>query len=423
MKKRTSIIGTLLLSMFVIFSFFIAIVLLLWFNQYFATEGTTTAPSSFIEFFLNISLLELFAIFFAGIIMTSLIVRFIASNITANFQKFNQFFYDAMSKGEMIDEDNLNFKEFTILAHSVNSMIQKANQDKKRLEFNKNYLQMVLDAQKNMVIVRSQAKMEMANQAFYNFMKVQDIDEFRVKHNCISEFFIDGEENEYLTRTIDGLSWVNYILMNPLKTHKVKLAQDGKNIIFEVNASVKEVEEYNKVVLTFNNINELEEQKRAFEKASTIDALTRVSNRLKFDTILEQQIEMKRYNHSFSLILFDIDDFKKINDNYGHKVGDNILVELAMIVKNAMRKSDAFARWGGEEFAIILPQSRIKTAVKIAEKLRAKIDNHTFEEDMKVTCSFGVCEYKKAYDFDTLIERTDEKLYLAKHKGKNQVQF
>jgi len=376
------------------------------------------------EFVLNISLLELFAIFFAGIIMTSLIVRFIASNITANFQKFNQFFYDAMSKGEMIDEDNLNFKEFTILAHSVNSMIQKANQDKKRLEFNKNYLQMVLDAQKNMVIVRSQAKMEMANQAFYNFMKVQDIDEFRVKHDCISEFFIDGEENEYLTRSIDGLSWVNYILMNPLKTHKVKLAQDGKNIIFEVNASVKEVEEYYKVVLTFNNINELEEQKRAFEKASTIDALTRVSNRLKFDTILEQQIEMsKRYNHSFSLILFDIDDFKKINDNYGHKVGDNILVELAMIVKNAMRKSDAFARWGGEEFAIILPQSRIKTAVKIAEKLRAKIDNHTFEEDMKVTCSFGVCEYKKAYDFDTLIERADEKLYLAKHKGKNQVQF
>jgi len=283
---------------------------------------------------------------------------------------------------------------------------------------------MVLDAQKNMVIVRSQAKIEMANQAFYNFMKVQGIDEFRAKHNCISEFFIDGEENEYLTQSIDGLSWVNYILMNPLKTHKVKLAQDGKNIIFEVNASVKEVEEYYKVVLTFNNINELEEQKRAFEKASTIDALTRVSNRLKFDTILEQQIEMsKRYNHSFSLILFDIDDFKKINDNYGHKVGDNILVELAMIVKNAMRKSDAFARWGGEEFAIILPQSRVKTAVKIAEKLRAKIANHTFEEDMKVTCSFGVCEYKKAYDFDTLIERTDEKLYLAKHKGKNQVQF
>ncbi len=424
MKKRTSIIGALLLSMVVILAFFIATVLALWFNQYFATQGATSSNSSLSDFFLNISGLELFGIFLAGTIMTSLVVRFIASNITANFEKFNKFFYDAMHEGKMIDEESLNFKEFTTLARSVNIMTQKANEAKKRLEFNEKYLQTVLDAQKNIVIVRSRGEMETANQAFCNFMNVQNIDEFKSNHSCISEFFIDGEENEYLKRSVDGISWVSYILMNPLKSHKAKILHNGKNIIFDVNARVKDVEEHYKVVLTFNNISELEEQKRAFEKASSIDALTRIANRLKFDTILEQQIEMsKRYNHSFCLILIDIDNFKQINDTHGHKVGDNILVELAMTVKNAMRKSDTFARWGGEEFAIILPQSRIKTAVNIAEKLRAKIANHTFEEDMKITCSFGVCEYKKAYDFDTLVEKTDEKLYLAKHKGKNQVQF
>jgi polar amino acid transport system substrate-binding protein len=140
--------------------------------------------------------------------------------------------------------------------------------------------------------------------------------------------------------------------------------------------------------------------------------------------ILQQQIEMsKRYNHSFSLILFDIDNFKQINDTYGHKVGDNILVELALLIKNSMRKSDTFARWGGEEFAIILPQSKIDTAVKIAEKVRAKIADHDFDDGLKVTCSFGVCEYKKSYDLETLITLTDEKLYKAKHEGKNQIQF
>jgi diguanylate cyclase (GGDEF)-like protein len=138
--------------------------------------------------------------------------------------------------------------------------------------------------------------------------------------------------------------------------------------------------------------------------------------------ILSQQIEMsKRYSHGFCLIMFDIDNFKSINDTYGHKVGDNILVELAFIVKNTMRKSDTFARWGGEEFAVILPQSRVKTAVKIAEKFRLKIANNVFEDDLKITCSFGVCEYKKAYDAATLIEYTDKKLYEAKHSGKNRV--
>jgi len=422
MRKRTSIIGALLLGMLVILAFFIAVVLALWFNQSFITHESVASSSSLMHFFLNISAFELFGIFLLGVIMASALIRYIASNIKANFEKFNQFFYDAMNDGKMIDEENLNFKEFTILARSVNSMTQKARDAKKRLEFNEKYLQTVLDAQKNIVVVRSRGRMEKANQAFYNFMNIRDIDEFRLNHRCISELFTQGDNGEYLTELIDGISWVNYIMMHPLKSHKVKIIHDGQDVIFEVNAKVIEVEDNYKVVVTFNNISALEEQRRAFEKASSTDALTHIANRFKFDTILEQQIEMsKRYNHSFCLILFDIDDFKKVNDIHGHQAGDNILVELSSLVKNLMRKSDTFARWGGEEFAIILPQSRIKTAVKIAEKLCLKIAYHTFEDDLKITCSFGVHEYKKSYDMEALVKHTDEKLYIAKNRGKDQV--
>ncbi len=423
MRKRTSIIGALLIGMLVILAFFIAVILALWFNQYFDTQDRTiTNISSLMNFFLNISGLELFGIFIVGAIMASIVVRYIALNIQANFEKFNQYFYKAMSTGKMIDANNLNFKEFTTLAHSVNIMTKKTNDDKKRLEFNEKYLQTVLDAQKNIVIVRSRGRMEKANQAFFNFMNVRDIDEFKLTHRCISEFFTQGNNDEYLTENIDGISWVSYIMMHPLTSHKVKIIHDEEDIIFEVNAKVTEVEDNYKVVVTFNNISELEEQKRAFEIASSTDALTHIANRFKFDMILEQQIEMsKRYNHSFCLILFDIDDFKQVNDIHGHQAGDNILVELSSLVKNSMRKSDTFARWGGEEFAIILPQSRLKTAVKIAEKLCLKIAYHTFEEDLKITCSFGVHEYKKSYDMQALLKQTDEKLYIAKHRGKDQV--
>jgi diguanylate cyclase (GGDEF)-like protein len=423
MRKRTTIIGTLLIGMLVILAFFIAVVLALWFSQYFTTDKSVSSSSSLMHFFLNISAFQLFGIFLVSAIMASGLVRYIASNIKANFEKFNQFFYDAMNDGKMINEEDLNFKEFTTLARSVNSMTQKAHDAKKRLEFNEKYLQTVLDAQKNIVIVRSRGRMEKANQAFYDFMNVKDINEFRSNHRCISEFFTQGENGEYLTEEMDGISWVSYIMIHPLKSHKVKIVINEKDVIFEVNAKVTEVEDNYKVVVTFNNISELEEQRRAFEKASSTDALTHIANRFKFDTILEQQIEMsKRYNHSFCLILFDIDDFKKVNDIYGHQAGDNILIELSSLVKSSMRKSDTFARWGGEEFAIILPQSRIKTAVKIAEKLCLKIAYHTFEDDLKITCSFGVHEYKKTYDMEALLKYTDEKLYIAKNRGKDQVQ-
>jgi diguanylate cyclase (GGDEF)-like protein len=414
MTRKISVISMVAVSIFAIFLTFAISVLLLWVNQNVSTDQTI------FSFTQRITLSQLLIFIAISVFFSILTIRFISDNMKSNFTKFNKYFEDAAIDGKMIDMTNLHYKEFTNLAQSVNKMIFKENRIKEKLEFKEKYLQTLLDAQKNMVIVTSKKKLERVNQTFLDFVNANSLEDFLSKSSCISEYFV--EEERYLSKRYRGDSWVKHLLKYPEKSHKVKISVDNSETIFEVSATKQEFGNRKKIVISFYNINELEEQKRAFEESATTDALTQIANRMKFNTVLEQQIEMsKRYNHSFCLILLDIDNFKVINDTYGHVVGDNILRELATLLKESIRKSDMIARWGGEEFAIILPQSRSNTAVRIAEKLRLKVANNSFEDEVDVTCSFGVCSYKKTYDIRTFIENVDDKLYSAKHSGKNRV--
>jgi len=160
------------------------------------------------------------------------------------------------------------------------------------------------------------------------------------------------------------------------------------------------------------------------ERLATFDKLTNIFNRYKMDLALEEQIEIaKRYNRDLSIIFFDIDHFKLINDDYGHKVGDIVLKELTKLVEKSIRKSDIFGRWGGEEFLIILPETTKEEAILLAEKLRKNIENHKFKKIKILTCSFGVTDYKKDDTFETIITRVDKKLYVAKKSGRNRVKY
>jgi len=153
------------------------------------------------------------------------------------------------------------------------------------------------------------------------------------------------------------------------------------------------------------------------------DQLTGVSNRHHLTQVLEREYDRSsRYNNSFSLIIFDIDHFKSINDNYGHDQGDLILKDLSRLVKKNIRKSDYFGRWGGEEFIVIAPESSLQDAEKFAEKLRKEIEAYNFMEKRKVTASFGAAEIKSGDNIDQLIKRADDALYRAKEKGRNRVE-
>ena len=158
-------------------------------------------------------------------------------------------------------------------------------------------------------------------------------------------------------------------------------------------------------------------------RLTTVDGLTQVFNRRYFLEQLDREVSRsKRYRRELSLILFDIDHFKQINDNFGHLAGDYVLKQLATVVKGKIRREDILARYGGEEFAIVLPEIDTPNAFAFAEKIRKLVEKAPFKfEDTKisVTVSVGVATCADSDDAAALIKRTDEKLYEAKGAGRN----
>ena len=162
-------------------------------------------------------------------------------------------------------------------------------------------------------------------------------------------------------------------------------------------------------------------------RLTTVDGLTQVFNRRYFLEQLDREVSRaKRYRRELSLILFDIDHFKQINDTYGHLAGDYVLKQLATVVKGKIRREDILARYGGEEFAIVLPEIDAPNAVTFADKVRKIVEKAPFKfEDTKiaVTVSVGVGTCGETDDAAALIKRTDEKLYEAKGAGRNVVKM
>jgi diguanylate cyclase (GGDEF)-like protein len=162
---------------------------------------------------------------------------------------------------------------------------------------------------------------------------------------------------------------------------------------------------------------------RRLQEMAYTDSLTHVYNRLHLTHFLEAEIErVKRYKGTFSIILFDLDYFKKVNDEYGHLTGDRILQQLTKLVSRANRDADILARYGGEEFIILASATDLKGALKHAERLRRDIENYQFGLSRKITASFGVAEFNpEEDDINSLIRRADIALYNAKGQGRNCV--
>jgi diguanylate cyclase (GGDEF)-like protein len=161
-------------------------------------------------------------------------------------------------------------------------------------------------------------------------------------------------------------------------------------------------------------------------RMTIVDGLTQIHNkRALFEALEKELMRARRYERDLSLLMFDIDFFKRINDQYGHLAGDHVLRELARIVQERIRREEVFARYGGEEFVILLPETPLPGAAALAESLRARVANHGFVfqgERIPVTVSIGTAllgeNDKVAAD---LIQRADEKLYEAKRGGRNRV--
>ena len=154
---------------------------------------------------------------------------------------------------------------------------------------------------------------------------------------------------------------------------------------------------------------------------ATTDPLTQLCNRMQFEVHLSQEIEkVARYGGTFSLIYFDVDNFKKVNDQYGHQKGDEVLSLLASHVNSLKRKCDIFARYGGDELIILAPFTNLESAQKQAKLLCQSINNISLDPIPRISCSFGVVEYAQStHNADKLIGAVDKALYEAKNIGRN----
>jgi diguanylate cyclase (GGDEF)-like protein/PAS domain S-box-containing protein len=170
-----------------------------------------------------------------------------------------------------------------------------------------------------------------------------------------------------------------------------------------------------------NDTQRVEKEKELKLRAAT-DILTGLINRWSFDEVLrEEMARARRHSRPLSLIMLDIDDFKLINDRHGHDVGDDVLVQLCDVLRGNLRAGDHFARWGGEEFMILTPETDLTQARVLANKLRQTLKRTRFPDIGTVSASFGVIDVKPGQPVKTLLKRVDRLLYKAKEQGRDCV--
>lgn len=281
----------------------------------------------------------------------------------------------------------------------------------------------ILDAQDNIIIVTNKKEITNVNKKFLDFFGIIDFNKFVNGKKNIFDFF--EEEFGFITkRKIDKQeSWIKYIknLQEIDRIVKIKNVLEEENI-FAINVDYYENKD-DYYVFSLTDITKLKEKSNLFEYQANHDKLTGLYNRNKFDEVYSKEIKRsKRYNNDLSIIIFDIDDFKIINDNYGHQSGDEVLIEIAKTILNNVREQDINVRWGGEEFLILLPQTNLAGAITVASKIRIAISEYFFTANsLNLTASFGVAQLLEEDDETIFISRCDKLLYEAKRTGKNRV--
>lgn len=223
-------------------------------------------------------------------------------------------------------------------------------------------------------------------------------------------------------------------LISPLLHHKqqvlvietVHQRKDGSLYPVYIHLQLMNFRGKEHFVAVINDVttrNEALEEKEKYYVMATHDYLTKIYNRQNFDTLfLAEAKRSQRYHYPVSIILFDIDNFKSVNDTYGHETGDQVLVAISSKIKTSLRDSDVFARWGGEEFIILLPYIDLDAAMKKAHELRDMITLEKIDIVDHITCSFGVAQVKDFEHLKLVFREADNALYEAKKKGKNRVE-
>ncbi len=278
----------------------------------------------------------------------------------------------------------------------------------------------VINTIPNPVIVIRDNKIQSANSAFLNFFSLSSVEKFNKTYSSMDTLFIKNNGFFSSSELKDNESWADYLFSHSNVSRVVTMMNIDKDLRdFEI--TLKKIRNESEYIIVFNDITKFILEKNEYEYFASYDHLTKIFNRQKFDELFLKELEnKKRYGDALSIILIDLDHFKLVNDNYGHFTGDLVLISVVELIRKKLRLNDIFARWGGEEFIILLPRTDIKGASIKAEEIRYDIEKYKDLELPSVTISAGVIEVNIEDDVDSCFKRVDEALYLAK-KQRNSI--
>jgi len=257
------------------------------------------------------------------------------------------------------------------------------------------------------------------------------------KGKVLADFIVDNATEEDIARYYDGKCRKSAIVKGAYEAERFfpDLGEEGKWLSI-TSAPLEDME--GGIIGAIEMLQDITERKeseevlreseRRYQQLSITDNLTSLFNRRYLYSQLQTEIERcRRYSHPLSILVLDVDDFKRYNDKFGHLAGDEVLVTLAEVIRECIRKSDSAYRYGGEEFVVILPETSGHLGVVVAERIREQFRTQIFAPDEKnkvvVTLSIGVSELKENEEMNDLIGRADDRMYTAKREGKDRVIF
>ncbi|MBL0686243.1 MAG: diguanylate cyclase [Sulfurospirillum sp.] len=281
---------------------------------------------------------------------------------------------------------------------------------------NQKILQKILDIQTSITLLTDFEKIEFASKSFFNLFGVDHKNEFYSLYPKLLDIFVKHETY------INADTKEEFIKKYKNAQEEFKIISIA-SVVGEVKVFHIEIDAFDNLFLvTLTDITKIQLERLNTGYKATHDSLTGSFNRAKFEEIFDEKYKrVKRYNRTLCIAILDIDFFKKVNDNYGHQIGDEVLKELAKLSINQVRSTDFFARWGGEEFILLMDETSLKNATKVCEKLRKSVENFKKQNLPQITISIGLSQIQQNDTKDSFFKRADEALYKAKKNGRNMV--
>jgi len=347
---------------------------------------------------------------FAQVVMANDVTNYVEDN-------FNKASY-------MVSVSLLILLIIMILVYIVfTKLINKLTKEEEELLTKQTQIQIIMDNSNSLIALLEGENLTLANKPFLTFLSCSDMRIFLRTHNNLNKLFIDVSDTFSMPEAVKNSDWI--LEINKLEESKrvvtLKHPYFGLNY-FSVKVT-KIPEHPDSKIVIFSDITSIFEKSKKDEYMAYHDNLTNIYNRQYFNESISKTIhDLQKNKISACLLMLDLDFFKKVNDTYGHQVGDDVLVQFSKSISDNIRANDIFARWGGEEFVILLNYTDEKTAYKVAQTLREKIAHINFKEAGQITCSIGLSQFQENDSADAWLSRVDRALYEAKENGRNRVE-